>query len=267
MKKSIIKSIDKALDIIECFATSQNGLRISTISKKLNLPISTTHRLLDTLVARNYVRQDIETKKYCLGLEILRLQGVLLREMDLVSKALPHLTRLLSECNETVHLAVLDQGEVVYIQTLASSHSLAMYTPIGKRNPVHCTALGKILLSGLSVEEVKKIVKDKDLIRFTPNTIVSFDVLMEEIQRIRSSDLTVDNEELSTGIKCIAGPLKNHEGKIIAAVSISGPVMRMTPEKDKELLEKVRVACQNISRDIGFSDASGYSSESDRGSI
>lgn len=250
--KNLVLSLDKALDIIEALSSSPKGLKVKEISEKLLFPTATVHRILNTLASRGYVEQDSETSKYYLGMKMLSLQGTLTRNLNLVSKALPHLSDLSSKCNETVHLAVLDQGEVVYINTLISSHSFAMYTPIGTRNPAHSTALGKSLLSGLSQEEMERVIQEKGLPRFTPNTITQPQRLKREIEQVRVRGYAVDNEENEVGGRCISAPVRNHKGKIIAAVSVSAPAIRMGRERDEEIAREVISTCDKMSSSLGY---------------
>jgi len=147
--------------------------------------------------------------------------------MDLVKEATPYLKELVNQCNETVHLGVLEEGEVLYIAKEESSQTIRMISYVGRRAPLHCTALGKVLLAYLAEEKRKKILGQKELLRFTKKTITDRKELEKELNKVKKQGFALDREENEKDVRCIAAPIKSYQGGVIAAISISGPVYRI----------------------------------------
>jgi len=188
-------------------------MNMTEISKELGLYPSTIHRILDTLKYWGYVEQGPNTQKYQLGLKLLELGMAKFHKMDLVREASPYLKELVKECNETVHLGVLEGGEVLYIAKEGSSQTIRMCSYIGKRAPLHCTALGKVLLADLPEEERRKILGQKGLPRLTEKTITDKEDLEKKLGRIKKQGFALDREENEKDVCCIAAPIKNYQGE------------------------------------------------------
>jgi len=170
-----IKVLDKTFSILDILLQHGSSMHMTEISEKLGLYPSTIHRILDTLKYWGYVEQDPKSQKYRLGLKLLELGMAKLHQMDLAREATPYLKELVKQCNETVHLGVLEGGEVLYLAKEESSQTIRMISYVGKRAPLHCTALGKVLLAYLSAEEREKILGEKVLPRLRGCvTITSF---------------------------------------------------------------------------------------------
>jgi len=180
-----IKVLDKSLSILETLLRQGSPMSITEISEKLGIYPSTVHRMLDTLKYWGYVEQDHETQKYQLGLKVVELGMAKLHQMDLVKEATPYLKELVSECNETVHLGVLEEEEVLYLAKEESSQTIRMVSRVGRRAPIHCTALGKVLLAHLPEEERKKILDKKGLPRLTERTITDEKELEKELCKVK----------------------------------------------------------------------------------
>jgi len=246
-----IKVLDKSLSILEILLKQDSAMNMTEISEKLKLYPSTIHRILDTLKYWGYVEQDPDTQKYQLGLKALELGMAKLHQIDLVREVAPYLKELVGQCNETVHLGVLEEEEVMYLAKEESSQTIRMCSYVGKRAPLHCTALGKVLLAYLPEEERKKILQQKELPRFTEKTITNKEELEKEIKQIKKQGFALDLEENEKDVRCIAAPIKNYQGKVIAAISVSGPVFRIDGKQDilKEALIKTT---KDISKRLGY---------------
>lgn len=216
-----LRALDKSLIILEILSQENSPLSIAELSERLAMYPSTVHRILDTLRYWGYAEQDSDTQKYQLGLKVLELGMAKLRGMELVKEAVPYLKELRDQSNETVHLAILDEGEVLYLAKEESSQGIRMVSKVGKRVPVHCTALGKALLAYLEEKETEKILKEKGLPRFTDNTVTDEEEIKKELHKVKEQGFAQDREEYEKGVRCIAAPIKNHEGKVVAAISIS----------------------------------------------
>ena len=153
---------------------------------------------------------------------------------------------------ETVHLVVMDDFDIVYINEVESSQSLRIGTRVGGRLPAHCTGVGKVLLAALSPEELNIFLKKRPLKRFTSRTISDPESLKEALSQIRAQGYALDNEEFSGGLMCVAAPIKNYSQKIIGAISISGPAHRIHEKNLEDLISLVKSTAQKISRRLGF---------------
>ena len=180
-----IKVLYKLLSILDTILQHGSPINMTKISEKLGLYPSTIHRILDTLKHWGYVEQNPNTQKYQLGLKLLELGMAKLHQIDLVREATPYLKGLVNYCNETVHLSILDNAEVLYLAKEESSQAIRMCSYIGKRAPFHCTALGKVLLTDLPKEERRKILEQKGLSRLTEKTITDKEELEKELNRIK----------------------------------------------------------------------------------
>lgn len=246
----------RALDVLEYLASHSDGIGVTDVSKGLGLDKSTTYRILNTLKYRGYVVQDKTSKKFRLGVKILELSHKVSAQMELKMAAAPVLSQLVKMYNETAHLGVLDRGEVLYVDTKECSQFMRITSHIGLRNPVHCTALGKAILAFLPEERVEQICKEKGMKRFTKNTITRIDDLKNELKKIRRLGYAVDNRELYESTRCIAAPVRNHEGKVVGAISISAPANRLTLQEIKKIGKTMVAMAGEISRSLGYREHS-----------
>ncbi len=248
-------SIDQALNILEVFSEKNVKLGVTEISKILEMSISTVHRTLLILKRRGYVEQDSQRGKYKLGLRVFELGCVFQNQVYLMEMTMPHLEHLANLTNETANLAILDrnQREVVYIAKIDSSEVLKTDIRIGTRLWANCTALGKVLLASLPEQQIERIFsKEKELPTYTPNSISTFTELKESLREVKSQGFAVDDEEFKTGVRCLGVPIKDARGKVIAAISITGPAIRFSLEKIEKLKSTIIEVSSRISQRIGF---------------
>jgi len=253
MMSGSVQSVERALAVLELLGNADVHLGISEIAQASKLPPSTIHRLLTTLMELGYAEQNPETSKYTLGVRILQLRGAAIGHLTLGVHAMPVMKTLMHRVNETVHLAILNKGEIVYIERVEGLKTQGMYTRIGKRAPAHCTALGKVMLA-FTPEQVwyEQVVRQLGLRRFSPTTITTEDELRDEIQRIRRHGYAVDNGETGECVRCVAGPIRDYTGSVVAALSVSGPQAQVTPGRVPELSVAVLAACRVISEKLGY---------------
>lgn len=250
---SNVQSLERALTILNKLSEYPDGIQITRLSEQVGLTKSTIHRLLATLSSMNYVVKDEETDKYKLGLQVLFLSRNLLNNSDIVTVSKPFLEKLSQEVNETVHLCIEDRGEVVYIDKIESTQTIRMYSRIGSRAPMYCTGVGKILLSGKDQDEFNELISNINFIPKTPSTITSKEEFIEEIEKVKSQGYALDNAENEVVLRCIAAPIFDHKGKIIASFSISGPSNRVTMDLINDtLIEKMKQYSIAISRNLGY---------------
>ncbi|RFU70911.1 IclR family transcriptional regulator [Peribacillus saganii] len=251
-RENMVKSVSRALDIITIVSLKKGGVGVTEIANQIDINKSSVYRILSTLVQYGYIEQDEETGKYKLGYKFLEVSSRLLDSIDLRSEAKPYLQELENETNEVIHLVVYDQGEVVYIEKLEGNETLRMHSKVGKRAPMHCTSVGKAILANLPASVVMEILERKGMPLHTNKTITDIDVFLLELNHVRQKGFALDLEENEYGITCIAVPIFDHLGKPIAAVSISGPTMRMTDERLKQLQEKMIYVGRQISKRLGY---------------
>lgn len=249
-----VQAVERALTLIEILAEQEVPMSLGDLAEKADLKPSTAHRLLATLMARGFVDQD-DDAKYRLSMKLFRIGNAATYATDVRKVAAPFMQELLEKCNETVNLAVLDRGEVVYIDQLESNNIVVvrMFARVGNRGPAYCTGSGKVLLAGLSDEEFERYLSKVEFKRFTTDTITDPRMLAREIERVRKDGYALDLGERDEGVRCVAAPIKNHEGRTVAALSVSGPSMRMTASYiNNELAPIVKEIAERISARLGY---------------
>ncbi len=247
-----IKVLNKTFSVLDILLKNNVPMSMTEISEELHFYPSTIHRILDTLKYGGYVEQDQTTQKYRLGLKLVELGMARLNQIDLVKEARPFLKELSKKVNETVHLAILEDTEVLYLAKEESSQTIRMISYVGKRAPLHCTSLGKVLLAFIPSHKRDKILEKIELFKLTENTITNKQSLREELNKIKQEGFALDREENEKFVRCIAAPIRNYEGKVIAAASISGPSYRINDENQDNLKEELIITCQNISSRLGL---------------
>ena len=247
-----IKSVEKAIRILEAFSDNDFEMSLSEISKKIDMPKATVYRIIETLKNNGLIDQRSDNGKYKLGLKLFELGSLVFKKLKLREVALPYMEALSKKCGETIHLGILQGDEVISIENCESSFDLRSNIYIGKRAPLYCTGVGKVLLAFLPPDEISKILKNKRK-KYTKNTIVEKKKLEKELKKIREEGFAIDNMEHEEGIRCIAAPIRNHEDKVIASISISGASIRITEEKIPQLALMVKETADNISRKLGAS--------------
>ncbi len=254
MKGKVIHSIDRTLQILELFSLQKPEWGISEISRELNLYKSSIHNTLYTLFKRGFVSKNPDNGKYRLSIKFFELGSIVLENIDLRKIAHPYMEQLAKEFNETVHLGILSEGEVVSIEQEKSNQTLQPQIYIGRRAPLHCTGVGKVLLAFLNEEEIDRIIREKGLKKFTNNTITDAFQLKKELRKIRNLGYAIDNMEHESGVRCIAAPIKDYQGNIIASMSLSGPAFRIEEDRIPYIKERVIYYCRLISQAMGYND-------------
>ena len=251
MERKIIQSIDRALQVLELFSLEKPEWGITEISKALNIYKSNVHNVLTTLAEKGFVLKNSKTDKYKLGIKFFELGSIVIKNMDLRKIAHPYIEELFKEFKETVHLGVLDKGRVVSIEREESDKGLCSHVEIGKRTSLHCTAVGKAMMAYLNEDEINLIIKEKNLEKFTENTITTKKELEKEFLKIQKQGYSVDNMEHEEGVRCVASPIRDYTGKVIASMSVSGPAFRINKSNIPNIAKKVKECCDCISEEMG----------------
>ena len=246
-----VQSIVRAFNIIETIAEHNNSMTITELSQKVTLHKSTVHRLLNTLIQLGYVKQNAQTSQYELTLKCFEIGVSIVKQNDLISVARPYLEALRDLSGEVVHLVIPDDKEIIYIDKVESTQTLRMHSFVGKRAPLYCTAVGKAILADQPSQAIENYWQSIDPIKYTPNTIVTLDAFFDELSQIKIEGISFDNEEQESGIRCIAVSLKNYSGETIGALSISGPLGRMTDDKMALIKPELLKIKLQISKQIG----------------
>ncbi len=247
-----VQSLDRALEILETLAVEGRGLGVTELSQRVGLHKSTVHRMLATFAEWGYVEKNSEDDRYRLGMKVIDIGSIYLNNIELKTEALPYLRELREKSQQPVHLARLEEGQVIYIEKVDVINSIRMYSQIGRRVPVHCTALGKAMAAHLGVGEIEEIIRDRGLVRVTEKTIVDRERFLEELKLTRQRGYALDDEENEAGIRCVAAPIMDYRGKVIAAISTSGPVEAFTYEVIEELKKHVMATARKISARMGY---------------
>lgn len=251
-----IQSVERAAAILRTFTDADSELGVTTISDRLGLHKSTVSRLLSTLQHEGFVEQDPETGKYRLGLGLITLAGAVLEQMDLRRVAQPYLNALSESTQETVNISVLDGSECVNIERIASPKPIRYVGWIGRRTPLHCTSTGKVLLAYLTPEERDQILPDT-LPRHTDKTITDRAVLERTLEQVRQQGYATAHGELEEGLSAAAAPIRDHTGRVVATVSISGPTYRIGPGRIEKYVALLGETAHKISVHVGWTGVGG----------
>jgi IclR family transcriptional regulator, KDG regulon repressor len=251
-KEYVNKSLKKALSLLKLFDRATEPLSITEIAAKVNATSGTIYPIIFTLESEGFLERDADSKKYRLGLSLLRLGMVVSSQLSIRDRAQVFLKRLFEQTNENVHLAIFEEKKVIYIDRKEARPDLRVHSFIGKRAPAHCTALGKTFLAFMSDHDLEEFFRSETLEKHTNNTITDPDLLRAALQKIRSNGYAIENEEYQLGGNCVASPVRNHRGETVAAVSVSIPNSRYTPERLQSILAATKEATGNISASLGY---------------
>jgi DNA-binding IclR family transcriptional regulator len=251
----MINSVLKAIRIMQLFSAAEPALTLAEISSRLDMPKSTAHNLLNTLLSEGFI-EKVGKDSYALGTAIIPLTQNIRVNVDLRDRAAPLLRQLADECRESVYLTVLDADCALYIYAVESSKRLLARTAVGDRAPLHCTSVGKAILAFLPQTEVDRLLQQEPLTAFTPQTITDVDELRDELARTRERGYAIDREEHERSTFCLGAPILDSRANVIGACSISGADPGLVNERMDDLSVRVMQTAEEISRRMGFVPAS-----------
>lgn len=243
----LISSVKKAMDLLKLFTAERPELSLTELSSHMELHKSSIYRILSTLATAGFVEKDRVTKKYRLGLIFLELANHVLNRYDFRDRVKPYLEELAKKTGEIIHLTILDGADIIYLDKKGQAQPLTVATEIGGRGPAYCSAMGKVLLAGLTRHELKKTLGEGSLKKRTSNTITEMPRLAAELEKVKHQGFAIDNEEAFSGIRCVAAPLKRKNGEVIAAISATVPKQRMGKERIRGIGQLVKETAQLIS--------------------
>jgi IclR family KDG regulon transcriptional repressor len=241
-----IQSLARGLKILELLGQAQDGVSITELAETLGVDKGSASRLVSTLVHYGYAEKDDVTRRFHLGSEVVSLSRSVLTRLPLRETAKPYLRQLMEQTGECAHLAVHAQDKVMYIDQVESPATLRVNAQVGTMNPLHCTALGKILLAFCDLDF------PVSLDTFTPRTITDPELLRLHLDEVRRLGYAVDDEEFDLGVRCIAVPVFDFRGKVVGSIGISGPATRVTGERLPELTAIVVEVGKSLSERMIF---------------
>ncbi len=251
--KGLRSSVDKTFTILEYFTPEQSEWSITALANTLGSNKSTIYRFLSDMEKRGIMYQDPQTGKYGLGLKLFELGNRVQIKSAFIDKTHPELVKVADNITETVHIAILKNAQVYYVDKVESPQGLKISTTMGTYNPAHATSLGKVLLA-YSYRNYDNLINENNsnsLEVFTKNTIDKHDQLVLELQKVKKQGFAVDKEELEIGLICVAVPIFNANNEIVAALSAAGPANRFKPENLKNYVKILQAGADEIQAKIG----------------
>ena len=246
---TLLSGVTRAFSILDVLASHEH-LNLETLSKETELPKPTALRFLTTLINLGYVYRNPEDQ-YSVTLKLFSLGSRALDHLDLYQIIRPFAKQLSETLGETVHVGIRDEDEALYILKIESKYTIRMYSRVGKRIPLYCTAIGKSLLLGSTEEAIVQYAKRTKLVPFTQYTITKPKDLVREVTQIADSGIAQDNQEHEIGIRCIGSPIIDYTGKPVAALSTSWPLFRFDESQFNYYCDTIQQTAQQISRLLG----------------
>lgn len=249
--KTRLSSVANSIRLLTSFSGDEDELGITMLATRLRLAKSTVHRLAATLTGSGFLEQNSNTGKYRLGMALFELGALVRRRMDVASEGRPKLRELLEKTGETVQLGVVDHLSVLYVYEMESPRAIRMAAAVGGRAPLHCTAVGKVLLAYQPQEFVERVL-EAGLTAYTAKTLIKREAVLAMLSEVRSREHAVDDEESESGLRAIAAPIRNHAGAVIAAVGVAAPVQRMNKRALQTCVPTVMATANAVSGRLGY---------------
>jgi len=247
-----VQSLDRTFDILQILSDEQHGLTLAQISERLDLPKSTVHRLLGVLLQRAFVRKAPETNRYRLGPGFIGLCSHYLNNLELKTESSPFMAELSRTTGNTVFLAIRQHDKMVYIDSEEQVNSLRKYSIIGQQKPLFCTSLGKALLMGLTDDEIRMLLAHEAFEKRGPYTHSNMESLLQDIRECRRRGWALDNQEAEPDINCVAAPILDYRGDVIASISTKW-ILKQHPEMvPEQIAVLVKKAASGISANMGY---------------
>lgn len=248
-----VSSVLKVFSILQALG-EQKEIGVSELSQRLMMSKATTYRFLQTMKSMGFVAQEGEADKYKLTLKLFELGAKSLEYVDLIELADKEMRYISEQTNEALHLGSLDENAIIYIHKIDSGYNLRMQSRIGCRNPLYSTAIGKVLLAERDEQFVRDTLEGVEFIKHTDRTLENVEQLLEELARVRTQHYAEDNEEQEPGLRCIAAPVYDRFGHVIAGLSMSLPTIRFDEQRMGYYVDLLQTAGRNISLQLGYNN-------------
>ena len=246
-----IMAVERALILLRYITDNEDGLSIREAGRNFGYSPATVQKIIGALKSQGYVVQDEITDRYHLGPEAVQLGLTALSRLDVRRAARPYLEELSRTSGETVFLAIARGNCVVYVDKVVSDQALRMDAPVGADRPYNCTAVGKVLLAGMTSEEIEDLYDAGAFEQRTENSIFDLDAMHFEVEKVREQGWARDREEFDYGASCVAAPIYDHEGRLVAALTVSGPSTRINQDLDR-IIELTKSRSGNVSKAMGY---------------
>ncbi len=250
-RSGLVQSVTRGLALLEILAENEDGYRLVDVAERVGLPPSTTHRLLTTLEQKRFVQLDRQSGLWHIGVQCFSVGSVYLHRRNLVVQSYPLMRRLRDDAGETVNLGVAADGELVFLGQVECREMMRAISRPGGRTQMHCSGMGKALMAAMSDADVRQIVAQTGMIRWTPNTIVTEDALFAELELTRARGWAYDNEEHAAGLRCVAAVIHDEYSQPLAAISLSGPTIRIPDSRIAALSKLVMRTANDLTLALG----------------
>ncbi|MER5278208.1 IclR family transcriptional regulator [Streptomyces sp. NPDC002809] len=248
----LVPAVTRALDVLELFLHGDGTLSAPEVTRKLQLPRTTVHELLTTLAARSYlVTIPDQPGRYRLGVRTYQLGSRYAEQLDLAAEGQQVARQVAETCGETVHVAILEGADVIYIAKVDSTHAVRMVSAAGRKLPAHCTSVGKMLLAALPGRELDARLDGLELTAMTPDSITDEGELRAALDSVRERGIAVEHRESNPDVSCVAAPVRDRSGRVVAALSVSVPVIRWSEEREAELAALAAEGADALSGRLG----------------
>ncbi|MFD0713856.1 IclR family transcriptional regulator [Paenibacillus sp. GCM10027626] len=245
-----VKSADRVLDIFELFASEQEPMNLVEIARKLDMPVSSTYKILQNLLMRGYLETDKNEKMFKLGYKILEIATRYVQNTDLITEFHYISQKIVDDINEAVFLSIRNEDKILYVAEKQSTHPVRFVSHRGMKLPLHSTAMGKALLSSLETEEITALYPNEEMGKLTDSTVTDRSTLLKQLELIRADGLAYSYGESVQGIQCVAAPIFNSEGKAVASMSISIPSSRLNDELWQRAIDAVKQGAKELSLNL-----------------
>ncbi|MFE9370535.1 IclR family transcriptional regulator [Streptomyces sp. NPDC006711] len=248
----LVPAVTRAMDVLELFLESEGSLSAPDVTRRLGLPRTTVHELLTTLSARSYLAPVPEQPgRYRLGVRTYQLGSRYAEQLDLAAEGQQVAREVAETCDETVHVAILEDADVIYIAKVDSTHAVRMVSAAGRRLPAHCTSVGKMLLAALPEAELDARLSGRELTAMTAASITDPAALRTALDAIRARGVAVEHQESNPDVSCVAAPVRDGAGRVVAALSVSVPMVRWSERREAELAELAQKGAADLSERLG----------------
>ncbi len=246
-----VRVVDRVFDILEQLSASNTPMSLTEIANATGMSKSTVHRLLSSMCNRQYVEKHADNT-YSVGYKMIETASTHINNLELLTEAKPFLSEITRQLDLTTHLGILDGCDVVYVEKMDVYPGTRLYTQVGYRSPAYCSSMGKCLLSCLSGDELDDVLYLCDFKKYTPNTITDVREFRKHLKTVRRQGWAMDNEEYQIGHRCVGAPVFDYRGSAIAAISASGEVSQLSDERLDLVVEEVKRAAGELSRNLGY---------------
>lgn len=246
-----VRVVNKAFDILELLSKSESPMSLSEIVRETGISKSTVYRLLQTLYTRHYIEKD-SNNNYQLGFKIVELVSNHINGLELQTEAKPIMASLGEKVPLTVHLGILEEEKVIYLEKFEQQPSTRVYSEVGRRSPAQCSSMGKCILANLKEEQIDYIVGKLEFQQYTQNTILDEQQFRKYLRKVKKQGWAMDDQEYMIGHRCIAAPVFNYKGETIASLSVSGSDYQLSDESINCVIEKVVEAAHELSKRLGY---------------